>query len=119
VLIGAFSIGYLKTRIMGEDTSEMSKEQRLEVAVQEATKELRKIADRHEMSAQELSDLLATGKPRPAAAPAVKKPVEPVTKPASDEPKKPESAIEKTLKTKVVGPDVPDLAPKEDDDLFK
>ncbi|MBT3201813.1 MAG: hypothetical protein HN350_18075 [Phycisphaerales bacterium] len=118
VLIGVFSIGYLKEQLLGEDTSEMSKEQRIEVAVREATRELKKIADRHEMSVQELSDQFASGKPRPVTPPTTRKPVEPTTQPGGD-PTKPESAIEKTLKTKTDGPDLPDLAPKEDDDLFK
>ncbi len=121
ILVGVFSVGYLKNRFLGEDTSAMSKEQRLDVAVREATTSLREIAERHGLSPQELSSRFAAGGvppvsttgPPPEAGTVEDTP--PVSDPASAEP---DSAIEKTLQEKAVGPDLPDLAPEEEDDLF-
>ncbi len=121
VLVGVFSIGYLKNRVLGEDTSVMSKEQRLDIAVREATTSLREIAERHGLSPQELSSRFAAGDLRstpttsPKSGAPIVEEVPPVPDPASEEPG---SAIEKTLQEKAVGPDLPDLAPEEEDDLF-
>jgi hypothetical protein len=119
VLVGVFSIGYLKNQLVGEDTSAMSKDKRLELAVRDATKALRGIAERYEMSPQELSSQFAAGKPRSASASPNPKPADPGDKKTPPDGKKPDSTMGKILKKTETGPDVPDLAPKEDDDLFK
>ncbi len=119
LLVGVFSIGYLKKEILGEGTAAMSEEQRLDAAVLEATKAFRDIAERHDVSPQELSSRFADTKLRPPSKgdpnPAKKNP------PVVDEPapKEPGSPIEQKLNEKAVGPDLPDLAPEdEEDDLF-
>lgn len=124
VLVGVFSIGYLKNHFLGEDTSGMSKEERLDIAVREATTSLRKIAERHGLSPQELSSRFAADDARsiptagqPAAAPG-SQPTGPIGQNTPPEAEEPESAIEKTLQEKAVGPELPDLVPEDEDDLF-
>ncbi len=128
VLVGVFSVRYLKNEVLGEDTSSLSEEERLDLAVDEATKSLRKIAERHGISPQDLSERFAKGDSTPDTT-ATSKPANPDTrntppKPdgTSDDPtaKEPKSAIEKELKKKADGPDLPDLPPiEEEEDLFK
>jgi hypothetical protein len=135
VLIGVFSIGYIKETFLGEDTSNLSKEERLNVAVREATILLREICERHDLSPQELSNRFAdgggklnttTGASGSGSNAATNKTGgdanktgSPNTPNTSGVPKTPGSNIEKTLNQKAAGPDVPDLNAKEDDDLFK
>ena len=123
VLIGVFSFGYLKNELLGKDTSSLSEEERMEVAVREATSSLRKIAERHGVSPQDLSERFtaggATPKPRPASQPATAE--EQVTPDDSEEspPDEPQSAIEKELQAREAGPELPDLPSIDDeDDLF-
>ena len=59
VLISVFSFGYMKNELFGEDTSSMSEDERLKVAVQEATTSLREIAERHGLSPQDLTTQFA------------------------------------------------------------
>jgi len=124
VLVGVFSTGYLKNQLLGKDTSAMSEEERLDIAVREATTSLREIAERHGLSPQELSERFANGNSQPtkAATPQQANPGAQDTPPASDDPtpQEPKSAIEKELQKKADGPDLPDLTPiEEEEDLFK
>jgi hypothetical protein len=135
LLIGVFSIGYIKETFLGEDTSNLSKEERLNVAVREVTVLLREICERHDLSPQELSSRFAdgggklnttTGASGSGSNAATNKTGgdankigAPNTPNTPDAPKTPGSNIEKTLNQKAAGPDVPDLNAKEDDDLFK
>ena len=125
VLVSVFSFGYLKNELLGEDTSSLSEEERLEVAVREATTSLRGIAERHGLSPQDLTSQFAGGDSRPATSATSQPAAEPSgpdtpgeTTAETDEP---ESAIERELNTTANGPDVPDLPPDlptEEDDLF-
>ena len=121
VLISVFSFGYMKNELFGEDTSSMSEDERLKVAVQEATTSLREIAERHGLSPQDLTTQFAGRDARPATSPPTIEPSKsetPGETAASDEP---QSAIEKELNTKGSGPTLPDLPPDlptEEDDLF-
>lgn len=98
----------------GADTSKLSEEERMKLAVGEATTSLREIAEKHGLKAQDLSSRFTDGAPKaPKAEP------EPTAAPgdtATAEPGKPESAIEKEIKKVAPGPEVPSV---EDVDLFK
>lgn len=123
LVVGAFSIGYLKDQLLGVDTSQLSEEERLDIAVREGTTALREIADRHNVNVQDLSSRFAGGARKPATPPPADDPAQPDA-PAPppvdpDAPNKPDSAIEQQLKETADGPAKPDLAPlEEDDDLF-
>ena len=120
VLVGIFSVGYLKNEILGEDTSSLSEEERLDIAVREGTTSLREIAERHGVSPQDLSSRFSKSRAPAAQAKSTATPEssEPGTETKSPETKEPDSAIEKELQKKADGPDLPDLE-SEDDDLFK
>ena len=131
ILVGVFSIGYLKASVLGDSTEGLSEEERMDVAVREATKSLREIAERHGMNPQEFSSHFAekdsistspstTSEPisetasTPSAEPV---PGQPGATDATDD--KPKSAIEQKLEEKAAGPELPDLnAIEEEDDLF-
>jgi len=138
IFIGVFSIDYLKEEFLGEDTSEMTEEERLDVAVREATTLLRDVAEQHDISPQELSSRFAgsggtlpdsTTDPEPVetdvqpdtpdSSPDVPdtQPDQPADPDEPEEPAEPGSSIEQTLQETVPGPDLPELPP-EDDDLF-
>lgn len=123
VVVGVFSVGYLKDQLLGVDTSQLGDEERMDIAVREATTALREITDRHNVSIQDLSSRFAGGARKAIAPPAsddtpdTADPSATTTPP--DKPDEPGSEIEKTLQTTEDGPDVPSLAPnEEDDDLF-
>ena len=124
VLVGVFSLGYLKRELLGEDTSGKSEEERLKIAVQEAKSSLLEIAERHGLSAQDLTDQFAAAKAPPASSAAGESagPSGPeATSPTTSGPDEPESAIERELNTTTDGPDLPELPPDlpaEEDDLF-
>lgn len=117
VLLIGTSVPYLWSAVTGEDTTEQSEEQRLQTATKEATTAIREIAERYQVKPQDLSSRFADGAPK---APAVE--TEDTAPPTSsenttkEEPKEPESIIEKKLQKVEDGPDLP---PIEDDDLFK
>jgi len=121
LLIGVFSVGYLKNQLLGDDTASMTKEQRIDSAVREATTALREIAERHNMNPQEFSSRFGDQSTHRA------KPGEPTTsQPASNvvtgppaASGEPNSPIEKALGKKKTGPQLPPIKPDEDDDLFK
>jgi hypothetical protein len=124
IILGT-SFGYLKTEFLG-DSKELSKEERVDVAVQEATVAIRDIAKKYDLSPQEISDRFAasgsrTDKAMDEVATDVD-PAEPVTAPSTSipetpEPDKPLSEIEKTLQDAQQGPALPKME-AEDDDLF-
>jgi hypothetical protein len=121
VLISVFSFGYMKNELFGEDTSSMSEDERLKVAVQEATTSLREIAERHGLSPQDLTTQFAGRDARPVTSPPAIEPSESETPGGAASPDAPQSAIEKELNTKGSGPILPDLPPDlptEEDDLF-
>jgi hypothetical protein len=129
VVIALFSIGYLKKSLLGDDVGKLTKEQRVEKAMSDATASLMKIAEANGLNPQDISERLSPGGARSAkadaAAPAADaqgKPV--VAAPAAQAPAgapvpapaKPESAIEKDLKKAVDGPKMPGTVGK--DDIF-
>lgn len=126
VLIGGTSVPYLKTELLGEDVSKLSKEKRIEKAVADATASLRKIAAANGLNPQEISDTFSPGAsraaksastatmPKPAVVPAPEK-AAPTNEPAKA-PAAPESQIEKELKKTVEGPKAPPAGAT--DDIF-
>lgn len=123
VLIGMCSVGYLSNQIFGKDNSTMSEEVRMQLAIDEATRSLRDIAQRHDISPQDLSDsfanrsAIASTKSRTPA----KTDTEPVSQPTDVSTEAdPKSAIEQDLEKKQAGPTLPELPSiDQEDDLFK
>lgn len=127
VIISATSVPYIMKSITGRSDSKLSESERTEIAANEATEALRDIAKKHGIKPQDLSTRIAGGAAPKAPVseetetPApVEKPPAPETNP-TNEPEKPQSAIEKELDVKVEGPKVPPIPVEEatDDDLFK
>jgi len=131
VMVG-FSINYILK--IGQDNSQLSKEDRIEKAVADATTVLREIADEYELSPQDISDNFSKGGSR-----TIKKAVNTkgpksamdkelddkkidadATPPAVDGDdgtvEKPKSALEKQIKKAVDGPDMPGI--DEEEDIF-
>ncbi|MDG2219735.1 MAG: hypothetical protein P8L85_00020 [Rubripirellula sp.] len=120
-VIGAFSIGYMRNAVFGEDTSAMSEDERVDLAVRDATSSLREIAERYGISPQELSDRFSRGKEQAIATSAeAVNPDASITKPeeTESESQEPKSAIESQLQMEAAGPDLPDLPSLEEEDLF-
>lgn len=122
VLLLGTSVPFLMRSVMGEDTSEMSEQERIDKAVREATASLRDIADEHGLNPEDISGRFAGGATRrPAAAPtppAAGTGGEPATPVAEAKPDEPKSAIEKELDVKAEGPALPAVE-DEEEDLFK
>jgi hypothetical protein len=111
VLTGA-SIPFLWKSVAGEDHSKLSENERVEIAVREATASLRDIAEKHGLKPQDLGERFASGRPSKA---------EPTKVPESADavaPEEPKSTMEKELQTKEAGPELPSFE-NEKEDLFK
>jgi transposase-like protein len=121
--------------VLGEDTASMTEKERLDMAVRDATKSLREIAETYDVSPQELSDRFADGNTPTSGAESPNANDEAqeansgdsVTASGTDEPnatnvdlQKPKSAIEDELQIEAAGPQVPELPSIDDEeDLFK
>ena len=117
VLLIGTSVPYLWSAIAGEDTTEQSEEERLQIAAKEATTAIREIAERYDLKPQELSSRFTDGAPKAPAAVAVDTSAQSTPEvTATDETKAPESIIEKEIQKVEDGPELP---PVDDDDLFK
>ena len=118
VLLAGTSAPYLYKTIVGENTSKMSEEERIEAAMLEATVALREIAEEHGLKPQDLSSQLGSGAPRaPKATKKDDTTQDPQSDPGADS-EKPKSSMEKELNKKATGPTVP--KPEDDEeDLFK
>ncbi|HCI91831.1 MAG TPA: hypothetical protein DHV60_04675 [Verrucomicrobiales bacterium] len=112
ILIGT-SVPFLIEKVAGKDNSELSEDERIELAVKKATSSLRDIADEHGLNVQDISNQFASGakKPKAPAKDSAKKPTPPA------DPENPKSTIEKELDVKADGPEIPKV--EDDDDLFK
>jgi len=135
VLILGTSVAFIKKEFLGEDVSKLTKEQRVEKALADATASLRKIATANGVNPQDISDKMGSGAARalkkdaaaagaqPASGatnnvatekPGAEAPTPPAT--TNEAPAKPESQIEKDLKKAVDGPKAPPAAVT--DDIF-
>ena len=113
VLLLGTSIPFLMEKVVGKDNSKLSEDERIALAVKEATKSLRNIADEHGLNVEDISNQFAGGTKKSQAA--AKKPTK-APEPVGDS-GEPKSAIEKELDVKAEGPEVPKV--EDDDDLFK
>ncbi len=128
VLLVGTSIPAILKAVKGSDTSEMSEDERIELAMSEANASLRKIAEDHGLKPQDLSSQFGTGRRRapkaPRTTPADPGSAEPdaSTTPGGDPDTtgtgSPKSSIEKELDKKADGPAVPKIE-DEEEDLFK
>jgi hypothetical protein len=122
VILGSSVPHLIKTFTRG-DAGKMSKDDRIKAAVEDASIVIRKIAEEHGLSPQDVSDQFASGGSRTARAGAAggetKTPVEAKTVETPAETPKEEpaakSAIEKKIETKIEGPKVPTFDNKKDD----
>ncbi len=138
VVLIASSVPYLVTKFFGADTGNMTREEKVKSAVQEASESIRKIAAGYGLNPQDISDQFAGGGSRAAAAAAGTEAETPEAEtpeagtptavtpaagtlnavtPAAGTPAapaRPQSAIEKELDVKAAGPAVPKI----DDDIF-
>jgi len=119
VILLLTSVPYFMRTVAGKDTGKLSEEERVQLAVKEATSSLRKIADAHGLRPQDLSSRLDGAAPR-----APREETAPVGTPAATtdaatpaEPEKPKSEIEKEIEQVKEGPTAPPVG--EEVDLFK
>ena len=117
VLLLGTSIPFLKKAVTGKDTSELNEQERMELAMKEATDSLRDIAEEHGLNVQDISNNFSDKKSSGVAqAPEVKTPKSP-GETRQGETSDPKSDIEKDLKIKKDGPEIPKV--DEEEDLFK
>jgi hypothetical protein len=108
----ATSLPGIVSGILADDTSEMTAEERSELAAKEASAAFLEIAQRHNITAQELTNRFAGKAPARATA-------EPSPAPLETEAPAEKSAIEQELETTAEGPAVPPIPEAEEEDLFK
>jgi hypothetical protein len=118
ILLGT-SAPYLWRSIIGKDTSTLSEDERVNLAMKEATSSLRKIAEAHGLRPQDLASRLEGGAPRAPQGDAAPKPAGKAVEPAptTAEPEPPKSEIQKEIEKVKEGPVTPPV--EEDVDLFR
>jgi hypothetical protein len=118
IIVFGTSVPYFIGLVGAKKVSEANEEERMKMAVKEATASLRAIAEQHGLNAKDVTDQFAANKPKDSEA----SPKEPEKKqePVATEPTpvKPKSEIEKELDVKENGPDLPPI-PESDENLFK
>lgn len=121
VIIGGTSLPFLVRAMPGPDTDKLTDDERVELAVKEATASLQKIADAYGIRPQKLSEQL-NGSRRPSAGPQAEESAtgpdgpEAATETAG-EPEAQKSEFEKQLEVAEPGPTLPPL--EEAVDLFQ
>ena len=122
VLLSGASLPALWTRLSGSDTSGMSEDERVEVAVREANRSLREIAERHGIKPQDLGNRFAGGAPSTPPPPGRPAPVSDTPPPGGSAPAsstpEPKSAIEKEIDKVEPGPTEPPIPQDDTEDLF-
>ena len=143
VLIGS-SVPFLLENVLGEDNSQLTEEQRVQLAAKKATSALREIAEEYDIKPQDLSSQMAGGTRRPAQTESTPAPettdpqtTDPETtgpettgpettgpettgpEPAPEESERPKSAIEEEMEKVEEGPALPPIPKDEEDDLFR
>ncbi len=117
VIVTVSSVPYLKSLVLGANDATLSQEERLELAVKEATSSLRDIAKKHKVKPQDLSDRFTSGAKAPTSK-AAPKSADPANGTDPTTPKEPQSPIEAKINEKADGPEQPELLPEDEDDLF-
>ncbi|MDT8390930.1 MAG: hypothetical protein RRC34_10525 [Lentisphaeria bacterium] len=124
IVLGGTSIPYVLREL--KDTTELSEEERVKLAIEEATPILREIADKYGLNPQQLSSQFAGGGSRAAklaeqTPEPVETPGETTPAPGTDDtnapdsdPERPKSALEKELDVKLDGPKQPSLEDEKD-----
>ncbi|MFU8892847.1 MAG: hypothetical protein ACNA8L_04390 [Luteolibacter sp.] len=106
--------GVVKNLTGDGSSEELTTEERAELALKEARTSLQEIAQRHGLTAQDLSARFAPTTPKTTATPET-----PAPPPGTPEPEAPKSAIEQQLETTADGPTTPPIPATDDEDLFK
>lgn len=127
VVIGGTSVPFLLRTFAGQETAKLSEEERVQLAVKEATTSIQKIAETHGIRPQQISDSIAGKSPETGTTPETPETQPETATPAPEapapetqpEPEKPKSEIEKDLEKKADGPTVPPIPKDEPIDLFK
>jgi len=117
VLFLGSSLGFIRKELFGTDTSEMSKEDRVKVALGEATSALGEIVERHNLTVDDLTERFASAGSRAsqvqsdvgtADGGSADKPEDaPAETPAAAPPQPDVTEFEKNLPQATVGPDSP------------
>ena len=122
VILLATSAPYLWRSVAGRDTGNLSEEERVGLAMKEATSSLRKIAEAHGVSPDELASRLdggGPGAPRDEPVPPQQDgPGDPVPEAPPAGPETPKSEIEKEIEQAKEGPTTPPVE-EEEVDLFR
>jgi hypothetical protein len=126
VVILGTSVPFLLKSVIGDDTEKLTKEERAQKAVEDATAPLQKIADEYGLTLQEVREQISKGETRKTTSKsaAAENREAPATteKQVTPEPEIPKSAIEQELEKKAAGPALPDVSTdieEEEEDLFK
>ena len=119
VLLGS-SVPFIVKEFLGSSTADMKEDERLDIAVREATASLKAIAEEHGLNPQDLSNRFSRGSKRTVAPPVDIEPAETDenTKAGADAPAREKSEYEKNLEQKAEGPALPAVG-DEEEDLFK
>jgi len=119
ILLLGTSVPFLWKTFVGADNTGLTEEERVELAVKEATVSLREIAEEHGLKPQDLSNQFTSGAPKASKASPTPKPDTPTPGNGTpNEPADPKSALEKELDKKATGPAMPPVD-DDDEDLFK
>lgn len=119
VVIGGSSVPYVMKKVFGAKAAEMTQEERIKAAVQEATVAIRDIAADYGLNPQEVSDQFSGGGSRTQTVQAETEPADTVANNDADpgtpaETEREKSDYEKDLEVKAEGPAMPKL----EDDIF-
>lgn len=118
VILGS-SVPYFVRQAFSRDNSKRTETERIESAVEDATTSLRKIAKKHGLNPQDISDQFS-GRSRAPAAKGDSAATAPAVGPETDEageapPERDKSAYETNLESKAEGPALPDFEDDKDD----
>jgi len=114
VILGS-SIPYFFKMAFARDNSKRSETERIESAVEDATSALRKIAKKHGLNPQDISDQFGGRRPKAGKAPAETSGTDEPSEAPDGTPDREKSAYETNLEAKVQGPAVPTFDDDEDD----
>lgn len=123
VIILGSSVPFLVGHMLGPDNEDLAEEERVKNAVEDATVALRKIAKKHGLNPQDISDQFSGAAPRSTKVPAAgaSSPSSPEADDRDDNggsaPEREKSAYETNLKTAAEGPTMPTFE-QEQDDIF-
>lgn len=120
VLLLGTSVPFIIKAVTGKDTGELSEEERLELAMKDATASLREIAEEYGVNPQEISRGFSDEGPKKAGNEPEGESTPKPTPESGDNPVDPAAGtpIEQEIRVTKEGPDVPKVG-EEEEDLFK